>query len=240
MIPKVIYYVWLGKAPLPNQVQENIQSRKKFNPDFKIIRIDEQNYDINKINFVKEAYMEGKWAFASDAVRLDVIYHYGGFYLDTDVTLIDSLEKFRKNNSVWALETVNNINTGLILGANSNDPTVGDVLDIYRKMHFCKAKIPNLITTGIVSDYFIKRGLKPINKLQVLDKNIYIYPSEYFAPYHWWGGGRITEKTVAIQNYNKSWGNSSDVNFRRLMRLNLRHYFPQLFYFIQKIRKARK
>ena len=239
MIPKVIYYVWLGKSPLPKQVQENIQSWKKFNPDFKVIRIDEQNYDISKINFVKEAYMEGKWAFASDAVRLDVIYHYGGFYLDTDVTLIDSLNKFRTNKSVWALETVNNINTGLILGANSGDPTVGDILNIYKGMHFSSKNIPNLITTGIVSDYFIKKGLKPVNKLQVLARNIYIYPSEYFAPYHWWGGGKITKKTVAIQNYSKSWGSDNDVSFRGLIRLNLRHHFPKLFYLVQKMRKRK-
>ncbi|WP_348636343.1 glycosyltransferase family 32 protein, partial [Lactobacillus kefiranofaciens] len=86
-IPKRIYYVWLEKNPLPKVVQKNLKNWKEVNPDFKIIRIDESNFDIKKYKYIEEAYRDKNWAFASDVVRLDIIYNYGGFYFDTDVFL---------------------------------------------------------------------------------------------------------------------------------------------------------
>ena len=35
-----------------------------------------------------EAYAYGKWAFVADWMRLNVIYRYGGIYLDTDMELL--------------------------------------------------------------------------------------------------------------------------------------------------------
>lgn len=78
-IPKKIFYVWLGKNELPKIVKENLQNWQEFNPDFQIIRIDESNFNISKYKYVEEAYKDKNWAFASDLVRLDVIYNNGGF-----------------------------------------------------------------------------------------------------------------------------------------------------------------
>ena len=85
MIPKKIYYVWFGKKPLTEKIKQNIRTWKKFNPDFEIIQINEENFDISKYSFVKEAYHHKKWAFASDVARLDTIYNHGGFYFDVEI-----------------------------------------------------------------------------------------------------------------------------------------------------------
>lgn len=42
-----------------------------------------------------EAYKECKWGFVPDYARFDIIYNHGGFYLDTDVELIASLDILR-------------------------------------------------------------------------------------------------------------------------------------------------
>lgn len=236
MIPKKIYYVWLGGKSLPKSVKENIRSWRKYNSDYQIIRIDEKNYDMNKYKFVSKAYDEGQWAFASDLVRLDIIYTFGGFYFDTDVRLLKSLDQFRNKNSVWGLETTNNINSGLILAADRENKDIENIIKIYNSLDFNIKKINEMITTGIISKYFIDKGLEPVNKLQIISDNAYIYPSDYFAPYHWWGGGRVTKNTVAIQQYTKNWGVTEKISNRRKLRLNVRHYFPRLYTFIQKSR----
>ena len=91
-IPKKIHYCWFGRNEIPEKTLRCIESWKKYCPDYEIIQWNEDNYDINKIPYMKDAYKEKKWAFVSDYARLDVIYQYGGIYLDTDVELVNSLD----------------------------------------------------------------------------------------------------------------------------------------------------
>lgn len=96
MIPKKIHYCWFGRNPLPELARRCIESWKKYCPDYEIIEWNEDNYDINKIPYVKEAYQAKKWAFVTDYVRLDVVNKFGGIYLDTDVELLKSLDSLLK------------------------------------------------------------------------------------------------------------------------------------------------
>ena len=92
-IPKVIHYCWFGKGEMPKIAQKCIKSWKKYCPDYEIVCWNETNYSLDKkCAYVQEAFEEKKWAFVSDYARLDIVYSYGGIYLDTDVELISSLE----------------------------------------------------------------------------------------------------------------------------------------------------
>ena len=42
---------------------------------------------------MKQAYEAKKWGFVPDYARLDIIYKYGGIYLDTHVELIKSYDE---------------------------------------------------------------------------------------------------------------------------------------------------
>ena len=98
MIPKKIHYCWFGGNPLPDSVKNCIDSWKKFCPNYEIIEWNESNYDVHKIPYISEAYKNKKYAFVSDYARLDIIYNEGGFYLDTDVELIKSLDNLSLSN----------------------------------------------------------------------------------------------------------------------------------------------
>ena len=37
---------------------------------------------------MRQAYERKMWGFVPDYMRLDIIYHYGGIYLDTDIEMI--------------------------------------------------------------------------------------------------------------------------------------------------------
>lgn len=237
MIPKRIYYVWLGKNKLPDDVKRNLKTWKETNPDYEIIQINESNFDINKYAFVKEAYNAKAWAFASDVARLDAIYNYGGFYFDTDVELLKSLDTLTKEKSVWGLETINSVNSGLIIGAEKGNINIKKILDIYSEKHFDINNENNLITTQIIGNFFVKQGLKPVNKTQVLKDGTKIFASDYFAPLHWWGGGKITRNTIAIQQYSKSWGKKEKVSLHQKFRMNLFHYCYPCFQLLQNLKK---
>ena len=84
MIPKVIHYCWFGGGRIPAYLQECIDSWSAIMPNYKIKCWTEDNFDVNQIRFVKEAYDNRKFAFVSDYVRIYALYKEGGIYLDTD------------------------------------------------------------------------------------------------------------------------------------------------------------
>lgn len=84
-IPKIVHYCWFGMGKKTAIVEKCIQSWKNILPDYEIIEWNEDNFDINMNQYVKEAYENKKYAFVSDYVRVHVLYNMGGIYFDTDV-----------------------------------------------------------------------------------------------------------------------------------------------------------
>ncbi|MEQ2756473.1 glycosyl transferase, partial [Staphylococcus hominis] len=74
MIPKVIHYCWFGGQPLPESALKCIESWRRFCPDYEIKQWSEKNYDVNKIQYTKEAYEKKRYAFVTDVAKLDIIY----------------------------------------------------------------------------------------------------------------------------------------------------------------------
>ena len=117
MIPKKIHYCWFGSGELPDKDKKNIENWKKLCPDYEIIRWDESNYDYKKNKYMKQAYKSKKWGFVPDYARLDILYHHGGIYLDTDVELVRNLDILRYQRAFCGVEKWGNINLGGCSGA---------------------------------------------------------------------------------------------------------------------------
>ncbi|MFR0922135.1 MAG: glycosyltransferase family 32 protein [Clostridia bacterium] len=97
-IPKIIHYCWFGNKKLPNQYVKYINNWYKKCSDYKIIKWNEENFNINSYEYAKEAYQKGKMAFVSDVARIYALYNYGGIYLDTDVEINKRFDKLLKLN----------------------------------------------------------------------------------------------------------------------------------------------
>lgn len=65
---------------------------------------DLSQFDIESSQWVKEAFESKKYAFAADYIRLYAIYTYGGIYLDSDISLNDSLDVFIDNEAFSVIE----------------------------------------------------------------------------------------------------------------------------------------
>lgn len=212
-IPKVIHYCWFGGKPLPDKVKTMVASWHKMCPDYKIIQWNESNYDYNKNQYMKDAYKEKKWAFVADYARLDIVYNYGGIYLDTDVELIKSLDKLLNSHAFFALEKQNtNISTGLGFGAEKGNIHIKHLLAIYESISFYNKNGELNLTpcTTYTTEYFKSIGYICENRNQLID-NIQIYSWEYFCPIDFKTGKiEVTEKTIGIHWYDASWLSDSD------------------------------
>ena len=137
MIPKIIHYCWFGGKPLPELACLCIESWKKFLPEYRIIRWDEESFDINSNTYVKEAYENKKYAFVTDYVRLYALYTHGGIYMDTDVEVRRPLDQFLQHQAFSGFESYHDIPTG-IMASEKGFQGIKDQLDYYNNRHFVK------------------------------------------------------------------------------------------------------
>lgn len=213
MIPKVIHYCWFGGKKLPENVQKCINSWKRYCPDYTIKVWNENNFDLNCCDFVKEAYSAKEWAFVSDFARLYIVYNEGGIYLDTDVELLNNLDSFLGDKCFLAEETNGYVNTGLGFGAEKNNPVVYDMLKEYLEEKFFlqdgsynMEPCPRKNTMPL-----LKIGYEYSGRNIWENDNVTVYPPEYFCPLDY-GTKKIkkTRKTVAMHLYNASWHSKLD------------------------------
>lgn len=128
-IPKIIHYCWFGGKPIPEDLQECIDSWQKLK-GYKIMRWDESNCSFDENEFVRKAYAEKKLAHISDYYRTKALYEHGGIYLDTDVMV------FKEFDDLLSYEAFVNfifdcaIGTAII-GAKKGNVLIKAMLDIY-------------------------------------------------------------------------------------------------------------
>ena len=135
-IPKHIHYFWFGNSEIPDEFKRNIETWHKYCPDYEITGWNESNYDITKNKYMNQAYEEKKWGFVPDYARLDVIYTYGGIYLDTDVEVIRPLDELLKCDMFCGFESSYNVNFGQGFGAVKQHPIIKKMLELYDELEF--------------------------------------------------------------------------------------------------------
>lgn len=207
LIPKVINYCWFSGREMPEYLQKCIDSWKRYCPDYEIRRWDESNYDITKNQYMQEAYSEGKWGFVPDFARLDILYNYGGFYIDTDVELIRPLDELREELAFCGVEKWGNINMGGCSGAVAHHPMIKKLLNYRKNIHFKYSDGSlNPDTCGIYETApFLEEGMRADNTVQRIN-GMTIFSSDFFHPYDYMSGQTIiTENTVSIHHFNGDW-----------------------------------
>ena len=227
-IPKKIHYCWFGGKPLPESAEKCINSWKKYCPDYEIIRWDESSYDIKKSKFALEAYKAEKWAFVSDYVRLDVIYEYGGIYLDTDVEILKNWDPLLQHDAFMGFEGTTHINLGLGFGATRGNKFIHDMLKIYQKIDFnsFKNRLNEITSPMLISSFLDEKGLIRNGEGQVIN-GLVLYPQDYFSPKSPITRFlNITKNTFSIHHYDATWVEEKErryidqleINAQRLMK----------------------
>lgn len=203
MIPKTIHYCWFGGNPKPKLAQKCIQSWIKHCPDYEIREWNESNFNVYQNAYTKYCYENGKYAFLSDYARLKIVYDHGGFYFDTDVEVIRSIDDLRENEAFFGFENDEYVNTGIGFGAEKNNSVIEMMLKEYDPLMIADIsviKCPELNTNALVKTGLVRNG-----EMQILH-GIKVYPIEYFNPYDDPTGKlNATANTYSIHWYAKSW-----------------------------------
>lgn len=207
MIPKVIHYCWFGRKQLPESAQRYIESWKKFCPDYEIKEWNEDNFDLDSFRYAREAYDNHKYAFVSDIVRLYALYNEGGIYMDTDVELTASLDKFLCHNTFLGFEDATHIATAII-GCEKGSLWVKENLEFYKERPFIKPDGTFDLCTNVITitNHMIDKGFKLNNQCQEIPGYCTIYPSDYFCPKDYYTEKiKCTENTHSIHHFSRTW-----------------------------------
>lgn len=234
MIPKIIHYCWFGNKKMPLKFKRYIKTWKKHCPDFELKLWNEQNYDLNQNEFIKEAARQNKWAFVTDFVRLDVIEKYGGIYLDTDVELIKPLTPLLNHKAFAGFECYDYVNFGLIVGAEPHNEIIKEMVDYYKTLTFTEESLKTQTCPIIQTNILMKHGLTKDSTEQEIE-GFHIYPPEYFCPMNYYQiMDNFTKNTYSIHHYAASWFNTKDRikfklgNFKRKTKHNIKMFIKKM------------
>lgn len=211
-IPKIIHYCWFGNKEKPTVVKKCIESWKRFLPDYKIIEWNEESFNININKYVKEAYQNHKYAFVSDYVRVYALYNIGGIYLDTDVEVFKSLDKFLNEESFWGFEEKNYIATSTI-GSRKGNKLIKSFLDFYEEKTYFEMieSVETSTNVQIVTNIMRDIGFKMSGEKQCIKNIGTIYPQDYFSPYDYINLiDKSNENTYTKHHFYKSWISKKD------------------------------
>jgi len=205
-LEKVIHYCWFGRGEKPELVKKCIASWKKFLPDYKLCEWNEDNFDINMCRFVAEAYSDRNFAFVSDYVRAYVLYNQGGIYMDTDVEVLGSFDRFLNDKVFLGFEEGNFVGT-CVMGIEKGHELMKMYLDHYNNSVYFNADGTKYKDTNVVllTKLLEEKGLKRDGKQQTVG-DITVYPRTFFSPYDYINGiNYITDDSVAIHHFAQLW-----------------------------------
>ena len=197
MIDKKIYYCWFGGGEMSALNKKCLESWKRVCPDYEIIEINESNYDYKSNPYAKQNYELGNWSGVSNAARLYYMINYNGFYLDTDVELIQSLDRLRKFDGGFITEFDSSQPDSGVLGCGDTVPNV------YKEAY------ERLIPGTVLHKEFIQILYRDYNFKgisQTYDDGFTILNDEYFPTVR---TGLFTKNTIAIHHFENTWAKTA-------------------------------
>lgn len=211
MIPKILHYCWFGGRPKSDIFLRCLESWKQFAPDFELKEWNEMNSVPYHNKFYHDAMRKGKYAFAADCIRVQVLYNMGGIYLDTDMLIIKPIESLLSYAFFTGYEVEGRANFA-IFGAIKKNHVLKNMKEFYDVQYFNPFSPP--VITHTFKELVVKEQLKHGEVILPID---YFYPlpyqkrDEHFQEY-------ITPATLAVHLWEHSWKAHKKEGFWQLLK----------------------
>ena len=192
---------------MPDLALKCIESWHKYMPDYQYKLWNEDTFDINSVDYVREAYDSRKYAFVTDYVRLYALYTEGGIYMDTDVEVLKPYDDLLYLSGFTGYEGSKHLPP--VTGTMASEPGnawVKEQLDDYEHAHFIlpDGSLDLTNNTTRISRIMRNNGFVQNGKKQVY-KDMHIFPVEFFCPRQTTGEVFITENTYCDHHFMGSW-----------------------------------
>ena len=212
IIPKIFHFIWLGNQQYPDEYMFFLNSwLSKYNDgtylfcfwnDTNLIDLYNQELFDNSISFAQKA----------DIARYEILYHYGGVYVDADIYACQKIDDLIKNNTIGfsGYESEDYIAIGLMGFSKKNNFLEKIIMHLELNSILNKnEKIP--YQTGPV--YFTKMWNLFVKK----DKQYKAFEPKTFYTYSFQDKHEMKPILLNEQNYTyHSWGYSWNTKKRNI------------------------
>lgn len=208
MIPKTIYYVWVG-GDKPPKIQECLESWNKYLSDFKIVELNESNIDFDRSKLIRWSYDNQYWSFVADCAKVYHAQNHPGIYLDADFQFIKPIpdSMLDTDGMFLAAENPSTPCVGIIGVAHRNNPVINRVANYFETLSTDKLAGKAFFVYEI-RDILKEVGYFPLNDSGYADMFyddtlVRVYSRDYFLPISWneHYPNYFTDKTVAVHRW---------------------------------------
>jgi inositol phosphorylceramide mannosyltransferase catalytic subunit len=189
-IPKIMHQIWIGPKKIPHKWINTFKKdfRKKF-PGWKHYLWTDKNVKKLKLKNQKAYDSEKTYNGKSDILRYELLYKFGGIYIDADSSWLGSLDlgnlikEANKSGFFIArecggkykdFECKDGLASGVV-GSSKNNPITKYLVDTMNENYFKCHKTGKAYQT--IGPYFVDQTLRGFN--------ITIFPHHYFYPIYW-------------------------------------------------------
>lgn len=146
------------------------------------------------------------WAQKADIARYEILYRYGGVYIDTDFECLQNIEELLEGIDFFAA-TEDGLWVSIgIIGATPRHPLLATLIaDIPKSMDAHPGAPPNEVT----GPKFFTRKTRDFSSAH---EPITVFPKEWFYPYHFSEPDREHDsfpEAYAIHHWGGSWSGDS-------------------------------
>ena len=183
MIPKTIHQVWIGDQS--KRPTELLNSIKEMNPSWEYKLWTEDNLPELQLQHLIDAVPHNDNSAKCDLIRYELLYKYGGFYVDADSIAVKPFPDWLLDNDSFACWDNEFILPGYIangyMGATKENALMKTLMDVFLEEgveyieRMERGAAANHVGPWILTDLVLHRmKYRPLT----------IYPSHYFIPTH--------------------------------------------------------
>lgn len=203
-IPKIIHQIWIGSKPPPRKL---MKSWKEKHPDFEYILWTENEIVRRNMEFQcrKQIEIIDEIVGKVDIIRLEILYKYGGIYIDADSICMERLDDHFLEKTAFATYENENVRAQLVatgtMGFEPGHKLCKDMIDW----------ISSDDSMNYINKYKAWYAVGPALLTKFLDTGNYpdfsVYPSHCFLPIHFTGVNYDGHKKVYAY---QEWGNTKN------------------------------
>jgi len=199
MIPKIFHQVWINENDpcLPDQFAAYRDGWLRLHPgwEYKLWNLQNIDFPLRRPELLKQA---GSYAQMADILRLEIVYQYGGIYIDTDFECCRSVEPLLETAELFFCSEDGATITQSIFGAIKEHPL------ILRFISSLPTQIGRELPNVETGPMFLTNNLLNLG----FSGELTVFPRGTFFPYNWAELHRANEtfpEAYAIHRYAASW-----------------------------------
>lgn len=209
MIPDKVHYIWLGNGRHSSLMDSCILSWRRNLPDCEIIEWNESTLNLEEkrkeCRFLDECLKRKMWAFASDYLRVKLLYEEGGIYLDTDMEILKDFRELygADTDMVVGEELLGTLSCG-IMGFAPRHPLLERLLQFY------ELEVMDDPSGLVTAPEAFNRFLTP-----KLLADAVVLPPVYFYPFYFnetFSLDCVKQDTYGIHWWSASWADNLQKN----------------------------